>query len=63
MRPIKFLFDLVSSLSALCIYAVENMVPVIIESMVVFPAPLCPNNTVMCPLYIFIETLLTAITD
>ena len=35
---------------------------VINEISVVFPAALCPNRAVICPLYIFRSTLLTAFT-
>jgi len=36
-------------------------IPVIIAIAVVFPAPLCPSNTVICPSYILNEIPLTAI--
>jgi len=39
----------------------NTALPVSIDIVVVFPAPLCPSSAVICPSYILHETLLTAI--
>lgn len=37
-----------------------QLLPVSMDRVVVFPAPLCPNRTVICPSYMFTVKSLTA---
>ena len=40
---------------------VGGMSPINIENVVVLPAPLCPNNAVICPSYMSMSSLSTAV--
>ena len=62
--PIVFLISSISSnisrLKTEAVPEVAGYIPVRIDIVVVFPAPLCPSKAKICPLYIVNETSLTA---